>query len=385
MKSKIDICVRGTGIVGRALALLLAGKRLRVAMVQPVVASAGLGHHDVRAYALNARSRALLESVRCWPNEASATPVLSMQVHGDRDGQVQFAAREQGSEALNWIVDVPSLEALLADAVRFQPLIEVVDAPVDAALTVICEGKASRTRDELGVDFDVAPYGQTALATRVQGETPHGQIARQWFSKGEVLAFLPLDGASGSRCAVVWSVSPERAAELQQCEAQTFEQQLQEASHNALGALALCSDRVAWPLQQAQAQRWCGQNAAGAWVLAGDAAHNVHPLAGQGLNLGLGDVEALVQLLDTRPYWRGVGDLRLLRQYERARKSELAMVGGSGDAIQRLFDRPEALLQNIRNWGMLQFDRSGPIKHWVTDRAMGASTPKASTEAINRK
>jgi ubiquinone biosynthesis UbiH/UbiF/VisC/COQ6 family hydroxylase len=370
MNKKFDICVRGAGIVGRSLALLLASKRLRVAMVQPAAAVAASGHHDVRAYAINARSRALLESVRCWPDETSATPVMAMEVHGDRDGQVRFTAQEQGAQALNWIVDVPALESLLANAVRFQPLIEIVEAPADATLTVVCEGKASRTRDELGVEFDVAAYEQTALAARVLCEKPHGQVARQWFSNGEVLAFLPLDGASGNCCAIVWSVSPERAAKLQQCDAESFAGQLQQASHSALGALGLCSDRVVWPLQQAQAKRWCGQNNGGSWVLAGDAAHTVHPLAGQGLNLGLGDVGELVTLLDTRPYWRSVDDLRLLRHYERARKAELAMVGGSTDALQRLFDRPDALLQNIRNWGMLQFDRSAPLKHWVTDRAM---------------
>ena len=279
---------------------------------------------------------------------------------------------------------MPALESLLADAVRFQPLIETVQAPADATLTVVCEGKSSRTRDELGVEFDVAAYGQSALAVRVQCERPHGQVARQWFSNGEVLAFLPLDGASGSRCAIVWSVSQERAVELQQCDAQAFAAQLEHASHGALGALALCSERVVWPLQQATAQRWCGQSPRGSWVLAGDAAHTVHPLAGQGLNLGLGDVMELVTLLDTRPYWRGVADARLLRQYERARKAELAMVGGSTDALQRLFDRPDALLQNIRNWGMLQFDRSGPLKHWVTARAMGGGTPPDSTQAPTR-
>lgn len=387
MKQKFDVCVRGAGIVGRTLALLLAGKRLRVAMVLPTGASPGnsaQGHHDVRAYALNARSRALLESVRCWPEESAATPVLSMDVRGDREGQVSFTALEQGSEALNWIVDVPALESLLADAVRFQPLITVVETPVDAALTVVCEGKASRTREELGVEFDAAAYGQSALATRVQCEKPHAQVARQWFSKDGILAFLPLGGAGGNLCAIVWSVAPEKAAELQHCDAQAFATALQQASHDALGALTLSSDRVVWPLQHAQARRWCGQHAAGAWVLAGDAAHAVHPLAGQGLNLGLGDVDALVHLLDTRAYWRGVDDLRLMRQYERSRKAELAMVGGSGDALQRLFNRPEALLQNIRNWGMLQFDRSGLFKHWVTDRAMGARTPPASTQGPTR-
>jgi len=384
MVKKFDVCVRGTGIVGRSLALLLAAKRLRVAMVQPPAAQQAEGHHDVRAYALNARSRALLESVRCWPAENSATPVLAMQVHGDSDGQVRFAAQDQGASALNWIVDVPALEALLADAVRFQPLIEVVTSPAEATLTVVCEGKASRTRADLGVEFDMAAYQQTALATRVHCSQPHCQIARQWFSKGEVLAFLPLDGVSGQQCAIVWSVLPSRAAALQQCEEASFIAQLREASHGVLGELALRGDRVTWPLQQASARRWCGKAAAGSWVLAGDAAHTVHPLAGQGLNLGLGDVDELVTLLDTRSYWRGVDDLHLLRQYERSRKAELALVGGSGDALQRLFDQPAPLLQNIRNWGMQQFDRSSLLKHWVTSRAMGLSRTPPSTDPTTR-
>ena len=387
MTKKFDVCVRGAGIVGRTLALLLAGKRLRVAMVQPDAAAAAGGHHDVRAYALNARSRALLESVRCWPEDDAATPVLAMEVHGDRDGAVHFSADDQHADALNWIVDVPALETLLDHAVRFQPLITVVVAPVEAPLTVVCEGKASHTREALGVEFDVAAYGQTALACRVQCDKSHAQVARQWFASDGVLALLPLGGPEGSVCAVVWSVTPERAAELQQCGAEDFAAQLQQASHGTLGTLALCSDRVTWPLQQARAQRWCGAQSnvqggtpmGGSWVLAGDAAHTVHPLAGQGLNLGLADVDELVTLLDTRPYWRGVDDLRLLRQYERARKAELAMVGGSTDALQRLFDRPDSLLQNIRNWGMQQFDRSGPVKHWVTRRAMGATAVPSST------
>lgn len=384
MQKKYDVCVRGAGIVGRTLALLLAGQRLRVALVQaPTAASAGV-HHDVRAYALNARSRSLLESVRCWPDPQTATAVLAMQVHGDAEGAVQFAAQEQGSEALNWIVDVPALEELLANAVRFQSLIDVVDDAPPAALTVVCEGRASQTRAELGVEFDRTPYHQSALAARVDCAQGHAQIARQWFSQGEILALLPLDGAQGKRCALVWSVSPQRALALQQCPASEFAAQLAQASHDSLGTVQLCGERVTWPLQHASARHWCGIQNGMHWVLAGDAAHNVHPLAGQGLNLGLGDVGALAAVLDARPYWRELGDLRLLRAYERARKAELAVVGGSGDALQRLFDQPAALLQNIRNWGMLQFDRSGPFKHWVTGRAMGTQTPPVSPKTPTR-
>jgi 2-polyprenyl-6-methoxyphenol hydroxylase-like FAD-dependent oxidoreductase len=108
--------------------------------------------------------------------------------------------------------------------------------------------------------------------------------------------------------------------------------------------------------------------------LAGDAAHNVHPLAGQGLNLGLGDVAKLVEVLDHRAYWRSVGDMKLLRAYERARKTEYAMVGGSGDAIQQMFQHNHPAWQKLRIVGMQGFERSGPIKKWVISRAMGTPT-----------
>ena len=374
MASSYDIGIRGAGIVGRTLALHLAAKRLRVALY---AAPSTPAESDVRAYALNQPARALLEGVRCWPEAAQATPVLRMEVHGDQGGEVAFDTALQGTDALNWIVDVPALEAQLAEAVRFQPLIEVVDTPPQATLTVVCEGRASRTREELGVDFDVTAYGQWALAARVTCAQGHGQVARQWFSQGEILAFLPMGGPDGNLCAVVWSVSPDRATALQAASDMEFTDALQAASHDALGAVTLESARKVWPLQHALARRWSGQfapsSAAGAWVLAGDAAHNVHPLAGQGLNLGLGDVAELVRVLDTRPYWRSVADPKLLRSYERARKADFALVGGTGDALQQLFAHPHAAAAGLRNWGMQRFNASGLLKHWVARRAMGAA------------
>lgn len=373
MTRPFDICIRGAGIVGRTLALHLAGKQLRVALTAPGITNpVASTHADVRAYALNPASRALLEAVRCWPAAPDATPVVAMQVHGDDGGQVDFAATTLGTDALNWIVDVPALEARLAEAVRFQPLIELFDTPQPATLNVVCEGKASSTRQEWGVQWDVTPYNQWALAARVQCEKPHGQVARQWFSQSEILAFLPMGGADGSQCAVVWSVSPERAHALVDEPEDTFGTALTAASHNLLGAVTLTSPRGIWPLQQALAQRWSGVAEAGTWVLAGDAAHTVHPLAGQGLNLGLGDVAELVRVLGERPYWRSVNDMRLLRPYERARKAEFALIGNTGDAIQHLFANPHPAAQALRNWGMNQFERSRSIKHWVTQRAMGA-------------
>jgi 2-polyprenyl-6-methoxyphenol hydroxylase-like FAD-dependent oxidoreductase len=127
-------------------------------------------------------------------------------------------------------------------------------------------------------------------------------------------------------------------------------------------------------LQYAQARHWCGALAGqqgASWALAGDAAHNVHPLTGQGLNLGLGDVQALAQVLAQRETWRSTGDLRLLRRYERQRKTALLPMGLTTDGLQRLFSLPQPPWQLLRNWGMLGFDRSGPLKEWMARQAMG--------------
>jgi 2-polyprenyl-6-methoxyphenol hydroxylase-like FAD-dependent oxidoreductase len=369
MPQALDICIRGDGIVGRTLALLLARERLRVGIVeQTALPDAGA---DVRAYALNRASRALLESVRAWPDdERSATPVQHMRVRGDRDSVLNFEAARLGVDALTWIVDVPALEARLAEALRYQPRIELLSAAAPAKLTVVCEGRASSTRTEFGVDFDVTPYAQHALATRLQCEQPHGQVARQWFARGEILAFLPLGGPQGNSVAVVWSVSPERAAQLQHLDATALCDALGHASEHALGRLSLASERRTWPLQKAQARQWSGHRDTGAWVLAGDAAHNVHPLAGQGLNLGLADVAELTRVLHGREYWREVDDAKLLRRYERSRKAGMLALDLGMDGLQLLYAREGEGWSALRSWGLLGVERSGGIKHWLARQAM---------------
>ena len=201
--------------MGQTLALLLARDRLRVALVG---GPRGTDAPDVRAYALNSASRELLRSVRAWP-EADAsdqhaspiTPVSAMQVWGDDGGELKFSASDQGSEALTWIVDVPALEQRLSDAVGFQGGIERLTETPAAALTVVCEGKRSQTREQLGLAFDVRPYAHKAVAARLRCERPHGGMARQWFAQGEVMAMLPLGGAEGNSVALVWSVPAEQS------------------------------------------------------------------------------------------------------------------------------------------------------------------------------
>ena len=345
---------------------------------------------DVRAYALSAASKNLLESLRVWPEAAHATPVLGMQVHGDTTGRVNFSAAEHGSEALAWIVDVPTLEAQLLQAVKYQPLITTVEQVASAHLqesnteirrdlTVICEGKNSVTRDELGVEFDVTPYHQHAIAARLTGTLPHGNQALQWFKNGEIFAFLPLSEPNqthpGNSVALVWSVAEERGKELMALNSDEFAKEVAEHSEHALGEMSLYSERAVWPLQLARADKWVGKHAElGSWALAGDAAHTVHPLSGQGLNLGLADVAELAQVLAAvkgKEYWRSVGDVKLLRRYERARKLDALALGAVTDGLQQLFARSESPLQALRNWGMQGFERSGGLKEWVTKRAMG--------------
>lgn len=384
MAHPFDICIRGAGIVGRSLALLLARERLRVALVEQVAAA---GHADVRAYSLNSAARSMLEDLRCWPDAPAVTPVHAMAVHGDAGGLLRFEATEQGAAQLNWMVDVPVLEQRLADAVRFQPQIEVLCAPAPAALTVVCEGRASQTRTELGVAFDITHYEQHAVAARLQCEQAHDGIARQWFRFGdtegrsqaqaEILALLPLGGEGAREVALVWSVHPTRARSLMALPPEAFADELAGACGLALGRMQLSSERAVWPLQLARAARWTGTmpgTTDQCFALAGDAAHTLHPLAGQGLNVGLADVAELVKVIRGKEFWRPLNDLRLLRRYERARQGDVIAMGMVTDGLQRLFAHQGAAWTQLRNWGLSGFDRSGPLKRWMARQAMGAPT-----------
>ena len=365
MSRSFDVCIRGDGVVGHTLALLLARERLRVALVAPPQASQSpeTAPADVRAYALNSASRTLLQSLRAWPEPAFATPVLEMQVWGDSGGKLDFNARslpklidsDPAGHALAWIVDVPELEQQLRQAARYQPHIEIVDEAPPAALIVICEGQKSSSRDELNTQVVIKSYAQKAIAARLVSDQPHNGVARQWFSGGDVLALLPLGGPEGNSLALVWSVSLERASALQiDCGQQ-------------VGTLRLTSERAAWPLSLSHAARWVGPG----WALAGDAAHTVHPLAGQGLNLGLADAASLAGVIAAREYWRALGDEKLLRRYERSRKADVAATEAVTDGLHGLFAQPDAPWQALRNWGMNGFSRSGPLKNWVTRQAAG--------------
>ena len=372
--SNVDVCIRGAGAVGLSLALSLARQGLRVGVVGEAPAAApSLARPDVRAYALNDASRQLLATLKVWdalPADA-VTAVHDMHIQGDAAaGVLEFSAWQQGCEALAWIVDAAELEAALRTAARFAPHLAWVDegAAAGAALTVLAEGKASARRDALGVRFHRQDYGHTAIAARLASNAPHLGLARQWFRSPDVLALLPFDRPVPQRSyGLVWSLPAERAAALQAASEADFEAALADATGGAAGALRLSGERASWPLALARADRLCGPG----WVLVGDAAHLVHPLAGQGLNLGLADVASLAQVIAGREPWRGLGDEPLLRRYARERAGPTRTMALVTDGLLHLFAGQQPALRELRNRGMTLLDHAPPIKRLLTRRALG--------------
>lgn len=363
-----DVQIVGAGIVGKSLALAFARLGLKVALQQHAPAQRDTA--DVRAYALNPASVGLLRSLKVWealPAHA-ATAVYEMHVQGDLAGSaIDFSAWQQRIGELAWIVDAAVLERELGAAVRFAPHITVTTADIDATLTALCDGAASSRRAALGVEFERQPYGQRAIAARLVAAQPHQGIARQWFRAPDVLALLPFDAPEPERSyALVWSMPQQRADELMAKDDAGFEEALIEAT--GIADLKLAGARAAWPLQLGRADRWCGPG----WALLGDAAHVVHPLAGQGLNLGLADVAALARVVAEREPWREIGDERLLRRYARERAAPTWAMGEATDGLLRLFSHESTALRELRNRGLTLVNRLTPVKRWLTSQALGS-------------
>ena len=367
---RFDVLVRGSGIVGKCLALALSRLGLQVALRED--AARADAAPDVRAYAMNAASVRLLQGLKVWdalPAHA-ATAVHDMHVEGDAAGAaIDFSAWSQRVRELAWIVDAAVLERALAAAVKFAPHITVTRVDVEAGLTALCEGKAGTAREALGVRFERTDHGHRAIAARLtvgpgQG---HGHTARQWFRSPDVLALLPFDAPQpGASYALVWSMPAEKADALLALDGAGFELALMDATQAAAGELRLASERAAWPLMRAEASAWCGPG----WVLLGDAAHVVHPLAGQGLNLGLADVAALAKVLAEREAWRALGDEKLLRRYSRERLMPTWAMGQVTDGLLNLFAAEQPLLRELRNRGLTLVNHLPPLKRWLTARAL---------------
>lgn len=367
MDQALDVCILGDGITGCALALALAQQGKRVGLVgRKVVRSDGL---DVRAYSINAHAQRWLQSLQAWPDAPHAGLVRQMSVWGDGGGCIRFDS--PSSQPISWIVDVPALEELLRSQASGHPLIQALDTAAHAPLSVVCEGRDSATRQALGLTFERHLYEQHALAFRIRHEHDHGQCARQWFSgtgsQASILALLPLSDPHAS--AVVWSLPAAVAQARSQISETDLMSALAQASNSTLGALELISHRATWPLQWAHARHWTGQtDAKQAFALVGDAAHNIHPLAGLGLNLGLEDAQALARVLkDTPSQHQGLG--LKLRVYERERKLALQAVGTACDGLQWLFAHPSPLARWARNAGLSCIDRLDFLKQWTMARA----------------
>ena len=363
------IVVRGSGCVALAAALALGRRGWRVAVAAGAGFAREVAREDVRTYALNAASVALLGSLKVWdalPVEAR-TAVQDMRIEGDTGAVLSFSSWSQGADALAWIVDARALEQALRDAVRFAPHVELVpaDAP-DGSLTVLAEGRQSEARERLGVVMDLHPYRQRGVAARLVSDEPHDGVARQWFRSPDVLALLPFDSpAPGHSHGLVWSLPDARADELLAMPADAFETELAAATGTAAGTLRLASERASWPLVLGRAREVVGPG----WVLLGDAAHLVHPLAGQGLNLGLADVAALDEVLAGREPWRSPGDERLLRRYARRRAGPTQAMATMTDSLLHLFASEQPLVRELRNHGLTLVNNLPPLKRLLASRA----------------
>ena len=363
-----DVEVRGAGIVGKSLALSLAARGLDVAL-RGVPAPAG---DDVRAYALSPSSIELLRGLQVWDALAAdaKTAVHDMVVHGDAAaGVLEFSAWQQCVAELAVITDAAALERALDATIATVPRVARVDADVAASLVAHCEGRAAATLAALGAatTFERTDTGQRAIAARLVASLPHRHVARQWFRSPDVVALLPFDRPERERSyALVWSLPRDRADALLALDPAAFERELAAATGTEAGTLSLASERAAWPLVVGGADAWSGSG----WVLVGDAAHVVHPLAGQGLNLGLADVAALTAVLAGREPWRALGDERLLRRYERQRAAPTWAMRQMTDGLLRLFAASSAPIRELRNNGMGLVNRVPPLKRWLTGRAL---------------
>jgi 2-polyprenyl-6-methoxyphenol hydroxylase-like FAD-dependent oxidoreductase len=372
-----DVLIQGSGISAHVCALLLAQSGLKVALSPVPQRAASLAadvRADVRAYALNQHAVDALLQIKVWPAlpESAVCAVQGMEIHAD-DEPALLLNPLHGQRDMAWIVDVPALEATLRTAIGYANGVTQLQAGqvCEASLTVVCEGRASAMREQLGVEFEINRYAHTAIAARLHTEKPHNQIARQWFGRpqqGDILALLPM--ADAHTVSLVWSVDHERASELQALEAQSFNERLSAAADHELGNITLQSERMGWTLQLAMAKNMVGHG----WALLADAAHNVHPLAGQGLNLGIADAVELARVLRERERFRTPGELRLLRRYERARKADTLAMGTLTDGIYHGYRHTDSRVQALRRWGLRAVSASEGLKNFFVQNAMGRGT-----------
>jgi 2-polyprenylphenol 6-hydroxylase len=388
-----DVVIVGAGLVGLSLAAALARSGLSVAIVdRHTIAAANeddthADNWDSRVYAVSPGSAEFLHGQGVWqrvPAERIA-PIHAMEIYGDDRGHVSFDAYDLGERSLAWIVENRELNAALVAAVRAIAEIEVL-APcvpesiawrghcaeirlaegrlVTARLVVGADGVHSWVRREAGMLHEPQPYHQQGVVANFATEVAHRGRAFQWFlgDRG-VLAWLPLPG---KRMSIVWSAPDALAAELLTLDPAALAGRVADAGGHALGRLEMICAAAGFPLSLLKLPFVVSHR----FALIGDAAHGVHPLAGQGVNLGFGDAAALAAVLGGRGAVGDVGTPILLERYARRRAAPVLAMQTVTDGLVRLFGMPAPWAQVLRNRGMRAVDAVRPLKRLLAQPAL---------------
>jgi ubiquinone biosynthesis UbiH/UbiF/VisC/COQ6 family hydroxylase len=383
-----DIVIVGAGLVGASFATALRGAGLKLALVEAQAPAAVADDWDSRVYAISPGSAAFLQSMGVWKrlDQNRIGAVHEMYIHGDAaNAQLRFSAYEAGVAELAAIVENRRLQSVLWQGLEHQHDLELIcperctalqlheDAAeltlaggrtLHARLVVAADGMHSWVRQTVGIAAEVNAYGQMGLVANFACTRPHHGTAYQWFRSDGVLAYLPLPG---QRMSMVWSTADAHAAELLALPADTLCARVAEAGKDALGELSLLSPALQFPLARLRA----GRLAAPRIALIGDAGHVVHPVAGQGVNLGFGDARVLARVLMQREQFRDPGEIRLLRRYERARAEDILAYAWVTDGLQRLFGAPGGAVAKLRNAGLNLTDALPVVKNLLIRRALG--------------
>ncbi len=404
MRTQYDVIIVGGGMVGNTLACALGNFPLRVALIESQSApTEELDDYDVRVSAITLASRALFENIAAWDamRMRRISPLREMHVwDAQGSGAIHFDAAELGEAELGYIIENRVIVAATLERLRqfdnvdircpaavsaLHPDTAQVSVELDsgehltAGLVVGADGAHSSIRAWAGIHTRGWSYQQTAIVATVKTERPHHAGAYQVFLPTGPLAFLPLINGLSS---IVWSCDQGRAEELLRLDDQAFMRELSIAFGDRLGTMESVSRRAGYPLSLAHSDHYISERIA----LVGDAAHRVHPLAGQGVNLGLLDAASLAQVLqEAMADKKDIGARAVLRRYERWRKGDnLAMLAVT-DAFKRGFGSQRWPLVPLRNAGMGLADRLGPAKLSIMRHAVGLDGDLPELARNNRR